>query len=138
MNGERWKKAKDLFHEALERSVAERGSFLDAACAGDTEMRAQIEQLLSSNDSDFMHEPIAGKVAEIIGSEHRLEPDQVFGRYHIVKLIGSGGMGEVYLANDGELDRQVALKLLRSDVAGDKERVGQFVREARAVSALNH
>jgi eukaryotic-like serine/threonine-protein kinase len=58
--------------------------------------------------------------------------------YKIIALIGKGGMGEVYLAEDTRLERQVALKILLDDVAGDEDRVRRFIREAKAVSALNH
>src|ERR1035437_2232163 len=60
------------------------------------------------------------------------------GRYEIRSLIGVGGMGEVYLAEDIELGRQVALKILLAEIAGDEDRIRRFVLEAKAVSALNH
>src|SRR4051794_19620971 len=58
--------------------------------------------------------------------------------YHIVRSIGAGGMGQVYLADDTKLGRQVALKVLSRSLAGDPERRGRFEREARVVAALNH
>ena len=58
--------------------------------------------------------------------------------YRIISKLGEGGMGEVYLAEDIELERQVALKVLRAEIAGDEERVPRFVQEAKAASALNH
>src|SRR5687768_6707929 len=61
-----------------------------------------------------------------------------FGRYEIRSPIGAGGMGEVYLAHDAQLDRPVALKLLPSDVTRDEDRLRRFQQEARATSALNH
>src|SRR5215211_647529 len=61
-----------------------------------------------------------------------------FGRYEIRSPIGAGGMGEVYLAHDTQLDRPVALKLLPSDVTSDEDRLRRFQQEARATSALNH
>ncbi len=60
------------------------------------------------------------------------------GRYKILNSIGVGGMGEVFLAEDIELERFVALKVLPSDVSNDKERIRRFVQEAKAASALNH
>src|SRR5277367_1917589 len=58
--------------------------------------------------------------------------------YRIAAAIGAGGMGDVYRATDTKLGRNVALKVLPSDVSGDPERLGRFQREARAVAALNH
>ncbi len=60
------------------------------------------------------------------------------GRYKIRSAIGKGGMGEVFLAEDSELERLVALKVLPADVANDTERLRRFVQEAKAASALNH
>src|SRR5207249_4117156 len=64
--------------------------------------------------------------------------DKTLSHFHIVKKLGSGGMGEVYLATDTELDRQVALKILPANVAGDPERLRRFVQEAKAASRINH
>ena len=60
------------------------------------------------------------------------------GRYEIRSKIGEGGMGEVYLAQDTELDHKVALKILPADVAANQDRMRRFVQEAKAASALNH
>ena len=67
-----------------------------------------------------------------------IEPGTKFGRYEVRSLIGAGGMGEVYLANDTELDRAVAIKILPERLASDKDRLQRFVQEAKAASALNH
>jgi Tol biopolymer transport system component len=68
----------------------------------------------------------------------RLQAGEQFSHYRIVSRIGRGGMGEVYLAKDDELERSVALKILNSDIAGDADRVQRFIQEAKVVSALNH
>src|SRR4029078_10742158 len=67
-----------------------------------------------------------------------IAPGTRLGRYTIGQPLGAGGMGEVYLAFDPELERTVALKVLPADLAGDAARVARFVREAKAASALNH
>jgi serine/threonine protein kinase/tetratricopeptide (TPR) repeat protein len=67
-----------------------------------------------------------------------LAPGTKLGRYEIRSILGTGGMGEVYLAHDAQLDRTIALKLLRSDVASDTQRMRRFIQEAKAASSLNH
>ena len=67
-----------------------------------------------------------------------LATGQAISHYRIVRTLGAGGMGEVYLADDIRLGRQVALKVLASETAGDPNRRTRFEREARAVAALNH
>ena len=67
-----------------------------------------------------------------------ISPGTKFGRYEIRSQIGAGGMGEVYLAFDTELDRMVAIKILPESVASDKQRLQRFIQEAKAASALNH
>src|SRR2546421_1363069 len=67
-----------------------------------------------------------------------LDPGTRLGRYEIRSQIGAGGMGEVYLARDTELERDVALKVLPADAALDEQRMRRFIQEAKAVSVLNH
>src|SRR3954451_13752408 len=65
-------------------------------------------------------------------------PGTKLGRYEVRSKLGEGGMGEVYLARDTQLDREVALKILTADVARDPQRLHRFLQEARAASALSH
>src|SRR5436853_4050678 len=67
-----------------------------------------------------------------------MTPGKRLGRYEVRSQIGEGGMGEVYLARDTQLDRDVALKILTADVARDQQRLHRFLQEARAASALSH
>src|SRR5688500_13984111 len=68
----------------------------------------------------------------------QLTPGSQLGRYEIVELLGVGGMGEVYLARDSQLDRQVAIKILNKKYESSEENVRRFIQEAKAASALNH
>lgn len=104
-------------------------------------MREEIRQLLLSFDADeeFMESPAIGEVAEMIaGKADALQPGQSVQRYRVIEKIGAGGMGEVFLATDSELDRPVALKVLPPAYAGEDARASRFIREAKAASALNH
>ena len=67
-----------------------------------------------------------------------LNPGTRLGHYVIRALLGAGGMGEVYLAHDTKLDRNIALKILPADVASKRSRMERFVREAKSAAALNH
>jgi serine/threonine protein kinase len=72
------------------------------------------------------------------GTQQQLQAGQVLGRYRVTEPIGKGGMGEVYLAHDTELERDVALKVLPAEVASDRQRMQRFIQEAKTASALNH
>src|ERR1700752_2756986 len=67
-----------------------------------------------------------------------ISPNTHLSHYRILSKLGAGGMGEVYLAEDTLLNRKLAIKILKKDVAGDPERLRRFVQEAKAASALNH
>ena len=138
MDQEKWEQAKEIFHQAQSLPIEDRVEFLDKACDGDTVVREKVDDLLGSYESGFLADPILHEVVEIVGAESSFHEGQVIGRYQLKKLIGIGGMGEVFLADDTELNRPVAFKVLHEEVAGDQERVRRFIQEARAASALNH
>lgn len=140
MTPERWQQITDIFEAALTRDEGERVAFLEAACGGDEGLRREVEEMLASHEasSDFMARPAAaaiafeqrGEGASLVGSE--------VAHYQVLSRLGSGGMGDVYLARDTRLGRKVALKFLPDYLAGDERRAHMFTREARAASALNH
>ena len=141
MANEKWAQVKEVFDAALRHKPEDRAAFLDEVCAADEAVRREVESLLSSFDhaEGFMAKPVVGELAEaptikrnVLAKGHRL------GHYEIIEQIGAGGMGEVYLAEDTQLERTVALKVLPIEVAADRERMRRFVQEAKAVSALNH
>jgi eukaryotic-like serine/threonine-protein kinase len=139
VNTDRWQQIKEIFDDAMQRPPAERAAFLDEACANDRDLRAEVEKLLASYETDFMAQPAVGMVADVIvAARQQLKAGQQLGRYRIIQPIGAGGMGEVYLAHDTELERDVALKILASDVAANQQRMQRFIQEAKAASALNH
>ena len=139
MPDKNWKRVKDVFHEALRRSSDERAQFLDDECNGDKDLRIEVESLLESlrEAQTFLETPIISASADR-QTEWHLENGRRLSHYKIIEPIGSGGMGEVYLAEDERLRRQVALKVLPLDLAQDRTRLSRFQREANAVSALNH
>ncbi|MBA3355991.1 MAG: protein kinase [Pyrinomonadaceae bacterium] len=141
MNPERWQQVDQLFHSALERSGGERAAFLAQACIEDERLRQEVESLLSFHDlaTSFIEKPAGDAAAELLLERHaRLTPGTMVNRYKILDLLGKGGMGVVYLAEDTELHRRIALKVLPAGFTRDSDRVRRFVQEAHAASALNH
>ena len=141
MTPERLQQIEGLFHSALELGPDERAGFLARACDGDEALLREVELLLKSHDlgESFIERPASDVAAELLGgNEARLGTGQRIGHYEIKRLLGEGGMGEVYLAEDVRLGRPVALKLLPPQFTADPDRVRRFEQEARAASALNH
>src|SRR6266480_177326 len=140
MTPERYRQIGELYHAALELDANERTTFLERACAGDAELRQKVESLLNSNDQakDFIEAPALAVAAEILADDADSLKGRMIARYRILSLLGAGGMGRVYLAEDTGLSRHVALKLLPEYFTHDKKQVRRFRQEARAASALNH
>jgi predicted ATPase len=141
MTPERWEQIGELYLAAQELEVAQRSTFLAQACANDTELRREIESLLAAEAKagDFIDQPLLAEALTANTLEQPPLPEQnLIGHYQLQMQLGKGGMGEVYLAYDTRLERQVALKLLPAHLTNDPDRVPRFQREARTVSALNH
>ena len=134
MTPERFEEVERVCQATLDQPAESRQTFLDDACKGDADLRAEVESLLAgeSKAESLLKEP--PQVAATI----RLAAGQRLGPYEILSLIGEGGMGQVYKARDTRLGRTVAIKVLPAGLAADPERRRRFEHEARAASALNH
>ncbi len=136
---EKWQQIQELFHAALERDAAERSIFLDDACGDDESLRREVGWLISAHETEDHFIDAPGYVAaHDLLANHHFEPGETLAYYRIESALGSGGMGEVYLAEDTRLKRKVALKLLPPHFTLNPDRVRRFEREAQAASALNH
>ncbi len=141
MSPERWRQVEEVLQAALDCAAQERANFLEARCAGDDELKREAETFIKAytDAGDFLEQPAIAKDAGVLFALYpNLEIGRVIGRYKLVACIGAGGMSEVYLAQDTQLQRQVALKILPAHFVTDDVRLRLFQREARAASALNH
>lgn len=128
---ENWARIEDLFQAALALPKQERAAYLLAKCPDNEELRSEVQQLLDSDDSQagFLEgSPLAGLTSS------QVKPGALVGggRFEVIDLVGSGGMGDVFKARDTRLNRTVALKVCRNNFTE------RFEREARAVAALTH
>ena len=142
MKPDRWQRIEDIFHDAAELPPADRPAFLSAACAGDEQLRREVESLLKNDDSqsNLLGATVA-RAAEQLPEAADLSDDLVgkqVGPYLITELIGKGGMGMVFKARDTQLNRSVAIKALPPDQFANVELKRRFLHEAKAASALNH
>src|SRR5262245_61972955 len=141
MTPERYKQVGQIYNAAMELDSGARATFLDAACADDGELRREVESLLVAHDKacGYFAAPAMAVAADLIAQQKN--PSLIghsLNHYRVLSLLGAGGMGEVYLAEDTRLGRKVALKLLPDEFTQDQGRVHRFEREARAASTLNH
>jgi serine/threonine protein kinase len=138
MTPERYEQIGQIYHAALEREPAERDAFLAEAC-DDDEMRREVLSLIASREKagDFIEQPPDDVAAGWQAAAASLT-ESSFAHYQMLSLLGKGGMGEVWLAEDSQLGRKVAVKLLPHEFTTDAGRVSRFAREARTASSLNH
>jgi serine/threonine protein kinase/tetratricopeptide (TPR) repeat protein len=145
MTPERSKLITSAFEQALKLAPARRQAFLDKTCAGDAELRAEVEKMLAAHaraaapdEHDTAPRRPSRRPRKSERSNEIVPGRTTLGPYSIIEKLGSGGMGTVYLAKDARLGRRVALKILPAHFANDEELVRRFEQEARAASSLNH
>jgi eukaryotic-like serine/threonine-protein kinase len=142
MTPERWKQVREVLEAALEVSAKERAALLDDACAEDAALRTEVEELLAAYEESFLeHTPLDGinrQLAEEKSPEPSLE-GHFIGAYKIIRELGKGGMGAVYLAMraDDEYQKRVAIKLVRRGMDSDYV-LSRFRHERQILASLDH
>ena len=144
MNPDRWQQISRIFKSAISLDGVAREAYVKEKCGADTDLQGEVERLIESHEKAEDNDFIAGLAVEDVaehfsgGEETRaLQKGQQLGAYAILDHLGTGGMGEVYLAQDSRLDRTVALKILAPEVAADERRMQRFRQEAKVTSSLN-
>jgi serine/threonine-protein kinase len=170
MTPERFRRVDQLVSLALERPTSERAEFVREACAGEEDLRIEVESLLATQDKEdgFLAEAPARLAAELLEEKaeqeigelsptvlsedgatepsvdaagEQLQPGSPLGRYVVRERLGTGGMGVVYGAQDTELNRKIAIKLMRPGASGNisaSEGRARLMREAQAMAQLAH
>jgi serine/threonine protein kinase/TolB-like protein/Tfp pilus assembly protein PilF len=141
MTQARFNTIEEIFLAAVEQESDQVSAFLDTACGGDAVLRREVEVLLASDQraGRFIEGSSVGLASRIIQNQQSDSlVGQTFGHYKISEKIGTGGMGDVYLATDITAGRKAALKLLPLRFTGEAERLKRFQQEAHAVVGLNH
>jgi non-specific serine/threonine protein kinase/serine/threonine-protein kinase len=148
MTSQPWEQVKDLLHQAMQLAPEQRARFLDEACSGDA-LRAEVESLLLAGQgagSSFLRSPApdesdndSDRACETWAAEHVLQAGQIFSeRFQLVRKLGEGGMGQVWLAEQtSPVRRQVALKLIKAGMY-DEPVVRRFQSERQSLALMDH
>jgi serine/threonine protein kinase/Tfp pilus assembly protein PilF len=142
MKPEDWPRIENILQATLDQSPNERNAFLRQACGSDEELREEVVSLVKAYETSegFLEEDLSSIAAEVLAANDTGSATigERLGVYEILGNLGSGGMGEVYLARDTKLGRKIALKILPAEFSTDEKRLRRFEQEARLASNLNH
>lgn len=140
MSIENWSDIEEIYHSALLHEHNERAAFLALTCAGNPSLHKEVAALLKAHDESegFMDDSAFDLGMKALAAEEDILIGQNVGPYKILATLGRGGMGDVYLAHDSRLGRNVALKAFPVSLTDDAERVRRFRQEARAASKIAH
>ena len=135
---EKWGRVRELFERALAEQPADIDAWLGREAPDEPDVRAEVKELLDHNSQNggFLGEPVGDRFPELLYDEPDYEPGHVIGPYTIVRELGRGGMGRVYLARDTNLGRAVALKAVAPHLTRDPSHRERLKREARAAAGL--
>jgi non-specific serine/threonine protein kinase/serine/threonine-protein kinase len=140
MKLQNWTQADRLLQQALERTPTERAAFLDEACAGDANLRRELDSLLAAEAEagSFLEKPVADHFTDALTAA-QAAPGQRIGAYQLLREIGRGGMGAVWLAEraDEQFEKQVALKLIKRGM-DTEEIIRRFRYERQILARLDH
>jgi eukaryotic-like serine/threonine-protein kinase len=135
----RWQRLEQLFYAALDQAPAARRAFLDEACRGDAQLRQELESLLQSSEKTlgFLQKPVVEAALQVRASA--VEGKRI-GDYKVIRLIGEGGMGTVYLASraDELYQQEVAVKLMHAGAVHSRRSLLRFSAERQILANLNH
>jgi len=141
-----WKRIREIFHEAVEKPESERQGFLTSACGDDGELRAEVERLLRAHEEagEFMDSPTIDDAPGVSMSDDEGASDLTegvgarIGPYKLLQLIGEGGFGSVYMADqESPIRRRVALKIIKLGM-DTKEVIARFEAERQALAMMDH
>ncbi|WP_234572574.1 serine/threonine-protein kinase [Rhodohalobacter sp. 614A] len=139
MKPERWKKIETLCQKAMALQGKERTTYLQNSCTGDLDLFEEVMSLLDQEESTLLETPFVKIESSMLFANDKSAPDEMIGPYKLIRLLGTGGMGNVYLAvrNDEEFERFVALKVIKEGVISD-EVLSRFISERQILASLNH
>src|SRR5215813_10465163 len=142
MNPHRWQQAKQVFNEALAQAPAEQTAFISRACADDLDLQHEVESLLRAHNraDGFIETPVVDDVFRLVDIDQQEIPGgRRIGQYQVIRKLGDGGMGAVYLAAraDDQFQKQVAIKVVRFGL-DNQFVINRFLSERQILANLEH